>query len=72
MDNGCPKCSRLIVNGIAMVLCLDCQLEQAEATALQDMNAVEEIKKKILLQRSHETIKDLTKENENELPADKR
>ncbi len=44
MDNGCPKCSRLIVNGIAMVLCLDCQLEQAEADKLKAMNRVEEIK----------------------------
>ncbi len=47
MDNGCPKCNRLTINGIDIVLCLDCQLEQAEATALQAMNEVERIKQKI-------------------------
>ena len=43
MDNGCPKCEKLGEYD----LCLDCQLEQAEATVLQDMNQVERLKKKI-------------------------
>lgn len=53
MDNGCPKCEELLEKCFSEsnlepmdVLCLDCQLEQAEATMLQAMNQVEELKKK--------------------------
>ncbi len=62
MDNGCPKCEKLAKKNqyYPTDACLGCQLEQAEATALQAMNEVERIKQKI------------AKEKENELPADKR
>lgn len=53
LDNGCSKCEKLLkehVIGKYYELCLDCQLEQAEATMLQVMNQVEELKKKIAKQ----------------------
>lgn len=52
MDNGCPECKKLPLyrrykRDGSMNLCLTCQLEQAEATVLQAMNRVEEVKQKI-------------------------
>ena len=56
VDNGCPKCEKLAIEKYgkrnlsscyAMILCLDCQLEQVEATKEQAENQVEEIKQKI-------------------------
>jgi hypothetical protein len=50
MDNGCPKCKKLAedhVIGEYFELCLDCQLEQADADLSRDMKLVEKIKKKI-------------------------
>ena len=40
MDNGCPQCER--ING----LCLDCQLEQADADVAQAMSRREELERK--------------------------
>ena len=42
MDNGCPKCEKLAIND----LCLDHQLEQADADVLKAMNRYKELKKK--------------------------
>jgi hypothetical protein len=53
MQNGCPKCEKIhkenrsTITAWPMVLCLDCQLEQADADVLKAMNRVEEIKQKI-------------------------
>ena len=40
MDNGCPQCEQ--ING----LCLDCQLEQADADVVQAMSRREELERK--------------------------
>ncbi len=56
MLNGCPKCeegNKMTAGTLHLLrfppeLCLDCQLEQAEATVLQAMNAVERLKQKIV------------------------
>ena len=56
VNNGCPKCEELVnkhVIGEYYELCLKCQLEQAEATVLQDMNRVEEIKQKIAKEKEN-------------------
>ena len=54
MLNGCPKCEKLarekygdrnISSHYAMILCLDCQIEQAEATVIQAITKVEQLKK---------------------------
>ena len=50
MDNGCPKCEKLLkeyVFGEYLELCLYCQLEQAEQNVYAAMNEVERIKQKI-------------------------
>ena len=54
MDNGCPECEKLAIEkyGNHIVpfhltgLCLDCQLEQADADVLKAMNRYKELKKK--------------------------
>lgn len=50
MQNGCPECEKLPGGDI----CLDCQLEQAEADVLKAMNRVEEIKQKIAKEKESE------------------
>ena len=53
-SNGCPKCKELAIKKYgkrnlssyyAMILCIDCRIEQAEHDVLRDMNIVEELKK---------------------------
>ena len=49
MDNGCPECEK--IKGPPRYpgdhgLCLDCQLEQADADVVQAMNRYEELKKR--------------------------
>lgn len=51
MTNGCPKCDELLKKPFQLSfygsnLCLDCQLEQADADVLKAMNRYEELKKK--------------------------
>jgi len=49
MDNGCPECEKLNQNlliGEPTYLCLDHQLEQADADVLKAMNRYKELKKK--------------------------
>ena len=43
MDNGCPKCEKLMI----YEMCLYCQRDHADADLLKAMNRVEEIKQKI-------------------------
>jgi len=42
MDNGCPKCALLDFDK----LCIDCQLEQADADVLKAMNRRAELEQK--------------------------
>ena len=42
MDNGCPKCALLDFDK----LCIDCQLEQADADVLKAMNKRAELEQK--------------------------
>ncbi len=70
MDSGCPKCeegNKMTVDTLLRVrfppeLCLDCQLEQAEADVLKAMNRVEEIKKKIAKEKENAKASNLKKE----------
>jgi len=61
MDSKCPKCEDI------QNLCLDLQLEQADADVLKAMNRVEEIKKKISEQKNIadvKTMKEMSKTHE--------
>ena len=63
MGSGCPKCREIYLNrvrGETWGICLDFQLEQADADVLKAMNRVEDIKQKIRL-----------KEKQNGLPSGK-
>jgi len=49
MGSGCPKCREIYLNrvrGETWGICLDCQLEQADADVLKAMNRYKELKKK--------------------------
>jgi len=50
-SNGCPECKKL------GVLCLACELEQAEWETLRWMNTIEDIKQKIRLKQEQERNK---------------
>ena len=62
MANGCPECEKIPMSDKVHkgMLCLSCQLEQAEWEMFRWMNTIEDIKQKIRL-----------KEKQNELPSGK-